>query len=115
MDPFEQALQEAYGANEPSQIEVHDLVRVIREAKEDDRIKAIVLNIGRLSVPASSASKLHYLAAELDAFKEAGKEVIAVGDYYSQEQYSWRRALIKSISMITATSCSTAMVATALI
>ncbi len=87
VDPFEQALQEAYGANEPSQIEVHDLVRVIREAKDDKRIKAIVLNIGRLSVPASSASKVHYLAAELDAFKESGKEVIAVGDYYSQEQY----------------------------
>ena len=87
VDPFEQAIEEAYGVDEPGQIEVHDLVRAIREAKEDDRIKAIVLNLGALAVPSSSASKLHYLAEELDAFKAAGKEIVAVGDFYSQEQY----------------------------
>ncbi|MEL7486722.1 MAG: signal peptide peptidase SppA [Pseudomonadota bacterium] len=87
VDPFEQAIEEAYGVDEPGDIEVHDLVRVIREAKTDDRIKAIVLNLGGLAVPSSSASKLHYLAAELDAFKAAGKEIVAVGDFYSQEQY----------------------------
>lgn len=86
-DPFEQAIEEAYGVNSPSQIEVHDLVRVIREAKDDDRIKAIVLNVGRLAIPGSSASKMHYIADELDAFKAADKKIIAVGDAYSQEQY----------------------------
>ena len=31
VDPFEQAIQDAYGVDEPSQIEVHDIVRVLRE------------------------------------------------------------------------------------
>lgn len=38
VDPFEVIIEEAYGINEPMQIEVHDVVRVIREAKKDDRI-----------------------------------------------------------------------------
>lgn len=87
VDPFEVIIEEAYGINEPMQIEVHDVVRVIREAKKDDRIKGIVLNIGALNVPASSASKLHYVADELADFKKGGKKIIAVGDFYSQEQY----------------------------
>ena len=86
-DPFEQALQEAFGAQEPSPIGVHDLVRGIRAATEDDRIKGIVLDLGRLSVSGSGASKLHYLSAELDKFKASGKKIYAVGDYYSHEQY----------------------------
>ena len=35
----------------------------------------------------SSASKLHYIADEIVAFKESGKKVVAVGDFYSQDQY----------------------------
>lgn len=86
-DPFQILIEEAYGRNEPQEIEVHDVVRVIREAKTDDRIKGLVLDLGRLQVPASSASKLHYIADELRDFKESGKPVTAVGDYYSQDQY----------------------------
>ncbi len=87
VDPFERAIEEAYGASEPDQIEVHEVVRVIREAREDERIEAIVLNLGALYIPSYSASKMHYVAGELDAFKAAGKRIIAVGDFYSQEQY----------------------------
>lgn len=87
VDPFEVLIEEAYGVNEPSQIEVHDVVHVIREAKDDDRIKGLVLDLGALEVPSSSASKLHYVADEISKFKESGKKVIAVGDAYTQEQY----------------------------
>jgi len=87
IDPFEQALLEAYGASEPTQVEVHDIVKAIRKAKTDDRIKAIVLDLGALRIPASSASKLHYIAKTIDDFKTSGKSVIAVGDGYSQGQY----------------------------
>ena len=31
VDPFEALIEEAYGVNEPSQIEVHDIVRVLRK------------------------------------------------------------------------------------
>jgi len=87
VDPFNVILEEAYGVNEPGQIEVHDLVKVIRKAKEDDRIKGLVLDLGALQVPSSGASKLHYIADEIAKFKESGKKVTAIGDFYSQDQY----------------------------
>ena len=87
IDPFEVFIEEAYGVDEPSQIEVHDVVKVIRSAATDKRIKALVLDLGLLQSSSSSASKLHYIADEIAKFKESGKKVIAVGDYYSQEQY----------------------------
>lgn len=87
IDPFEVFVEEALGSNQPTAIEVHDLVRVIRKAKDDKRIKGIVLDLGALQVPSSSASKVHYLADELTKFKESGKTVVAVGDFYSQDQY----------------------------
>jgi protease IV len=87
VNPLEVLREEAYGISEPSQIEVHDLVRVIRAAKDDKRIKGLVLDLGAMGASSSSASKLHYLAGEIDKFKESGKSVVAVGDYYSQDQY----------------------------
>ncbi len=86
-DPFEQAFQQAYGAEEPSQIEVGEVARAIREAATDDRIKGIVLDLTYLYIPEISASKAHYLAAALEAFKKSGKKIYSIGDYYSQEQY----------------------------
>lgn len=87
INPFDVIREEAYGISEPMQIEVHDLVRVIRKAKDDKRIKGLVLDLGSLGVSSSSASKLHYLAEEVADFKTSGKKVIAVGDYYTQGQY----------------------------
>lgn len=86
-DPFEVALQQAYGAEEPSQIEVGEVARAIRNAATDERIKGIVLDLTYLYIPEISASKAHYLAAALDEFKKSGKKVYSIGDYYSQEQY----------------------------
>ncbi|MHA7872930.1 MAG: S49 family peptidase, partial [Hyphococcus sp.] len=87
IDPFTVLIEEAYGVDEPQQIEVHDLVNVIRKAKDDKRIKGLVLDLGRLQVSSSGASKLHYIADELRAFKASGKPITAIGDYYSQDQY----------------------------
>ncbi|MFN0023391.1 MAG: signal peptide peptidase SppA [Parvularculaceae bacterium] len=86
-DPFEQVFQQAYGAEEPSQIEVGELARAIREAAKDDRIKGMVLDLTNLYIPAISASKAHYIAGVLEEFKASGKKIYSVGDYYSQEQY----------------------------
>ncbi len=87
VDPFEAVVEEAFGADQPTQIEVHDLVRVVRKATDDERIKGIVLDLGNLQIPSSSASKAHYLAGELKKFRASGKKVIAVGDSYGQDQY----------------------------
>ncbi len=87
VDAFQVLIEEAYGVDEPKEIEVHDIVQVIRKAKDDKRIKGLVLDLGSLQVPSSGASKLHYIADEIRAFKESGKPVTAIGDYYSQDQY----------------------------
>lgn len=87
VDPFEEIRQEAYGVSGPSQISMHDLARVIRAAKDDKRIKGLVLDLSNLKIPSTSASKAHYIADELHKFKESGKSVTAIGDSYGQDQY----------------------------
>ncbi|HBS30698.1 MAG TPA: signal peptide peptidase SppA, partial [Parvularcula sp.] len=86
-DPFEAALQQAYGSEEPAQIEVGEVARAIRHAATDDRIKGIVLDLTYLYIPEISASKAHYLATALEEFKKTGKKIYSIGDSYSQEQY----------------------------
>lgn len=85
-DPFA-AFGEYYGAQQDFQVEVGQLVETIRWAKDDKRIKSIVLDLGALGISQYDSSKMNDVAAELDAFKAAGKEIVAVGDFYSQEQY----------------------------
>lgn len=86
-DPFTHAIESAYGVSDPQQIEVGELVRAIRHAATDDRIKGIVLDLSQLYIPTISVSKAYYVGNALDEFRAAGKKVYAVGDYYGQEQY----------------------------
>lgn len=86
-DPFGDALSEAFGGSSESQIGVHDLIAAIRAAKDDDRIDALVLDLQGLYVPPIYASKAYDVAAAVEAFRESGKRVVAIGDYYTQEQY----------------------------
>ncbi|GGY42164.1 signal peptide peptidase SppA [Parvularcula lutaonensis] len=86
-DPFEQALQEAFGGGSVGQVSVHELIRVIEHAKNDDRIQLLVLDLGGLVVPDAYLSKAHILADAIEDFRESGKRVVAVGDYYDQNQY----------------------------
>jgi len=86
-DPFEQIVQEAYGADEPDQVSVSDIARAIRSAAKDDRIKGLVLDLSQLYISPISASKAHYLAGVIDEFKTTGKKVFAIGDFYGQDQY----------------------------
>lgn len=86
-DPFNAALQSAYGVQRTDKVELGEILNVIRTAKDDKRIKAMVLDIGGLEASSYDASKLYDIAAALDAFKASGKEIISVADSYSQDQY----------------------------
>lgn len=70
--------------DQPSEIVLSDLLWAIKSAKDDDRIKALVIKPQELS---ANLSKLQEVAAAIDAFKESGKPVIAMADYYNQGQY----------------------------
>lgn len=87
VDPVEEALMEVYGQSRQSEVEVHDIVRAIRAARDDERIELLVLDVGNLYVPASYTSKMQYIGKALNEFRESGKQVIAVSDYYGQGQY----------------------------
>ncbi|MBB4657865.1 signal peptide peptidase SppA [Parvularcula dongshanensis] len=86
-DPFQDALSQAFGGGGPGEVSVHDLIRVVRAAKEDSRIDALVLDLGKLYVPTIYASKAYDLADAIAEFRDSGKRVIAVADNYTQEQY----------------------------
>lgn len=86
-DAIEEMFQQAYGIDEEPQVEAHAIIRAIRAARDDSRIKAMVLDLASLAIPSTSASKIHDIADEIDAFRAAGKKVVAIGDSYGQEQY----------------------------
>ncbi|MFQ2614948.1 MULTISPECIES: signal peptide peptidase SppA [Aeromonas] len=85
-DPTVQLLRQVDNSDElPSEIVLSDLLWAIKNAKDDDRIKALVIKPQGLQ--GASLSKLQEVTAAIDAFKESGKPVIAMADYYSQGAY----------------------------
>lgn len=85
VEPFAQFMQEAFG-EEPDNPEVlvRDVVKVLENAKQDNRIKALVLDLSGLQ--GGGLDKLRTVAAAIDDFKTE-KPVYAIGDYFGQDQY----------------------------
>jgi len=86
VDPFEQFMQDALGS-EPDNPEVlvRDVVKVIENAQNDRRIKALVLDLQALT--GGGLDKLREVAKAIDEFKASEKPVYAIGDYFTQDQY----------------------------
>jgi protease-4 len=86
VDPAEKFAAEAFGQGPDNpEILVRDLVKVINNAKEDKRIKTLVLQLGGLG--GGGLDKMRLVAEALTDFKSSGKPVYAMGDYYGQNQY----------------------------
>ncbi len=83
-DAFDRALARAQGAPLRETL-MRDIVDALRSAREDSRIKAVVLDLDELT--GAGLSKLQELAAELRRFKESGKPVVALGDGFTRDQY----------------------------
>ncbi len=83
-DPFDRALAEALG-DATLQTRVQDVVDALEYAREDDRIKAVHLELSQLG--GGSLDKLRRVANALDAFRESGKPIIASGDILLQQSY----------------------------
>ncbi len=62
-----------------------DIIDVIDYAKDDHRIKALVLDLRNMR--GAGPSKLQDIGAALNRFKDSGKIIIACGDYFNQRQY----------------------------
>jgi protease-4 len=83
-DALERAIAKAQGAPLQETL-VRDVIDALRAARDDERIKAVVLELDGLA--GAGLSKLQEISGELARFKESGKPVIAVGDGYTRDQY----------------------------
>ncbi len=83
-DPLTRAVARARGTPLQETL-VRDVIEALRAARDDVRIKAVVLRLDGMS--GGGLSKLQEIAAELAHFKESGKTVIAIGDAFSRDQY----------------------------
>ena len=68
-----------------SETRLRDVIKAIRYAKSDERVIGISLRTDTLA--SAGLSKLQDIARELSSFKESGKPIISIGDYYTQNQY----------------------------
>ena len=80
-------LQALLGEPAPTEREVllRDVLDAIRHAAGDPAITALVMELDYLV--SSGISKNLEIAEAISVFKASGKPVIAVGDYFSQDQY----------------------------
>jgi len=83
-DPFERAVSEAYGRGNAETL-LRDLVDAIEAARQDSRIKALVLDLRDMA--GGGITKLSELAAAVREFRASGKPVIALGENFDQSQY----------------------------
>ena len=83
-DPYDRAISKLLG-DENSQILVQDIIDGLEYAKDDSRIKAVVLDLRDLH--GGGLSKLQRIGTALDNFRASGKPVIADSDFYSQPAY----------------------------
>ena len=83
-DPYERAIAGLLGDEDPQTL-VQDIVDGLEYAKDDSRIKAVVLDLR--SLRGGGLSKLHRIGAALDEFRASGKPVIANADFLDQRTY----------------------------
>lgn len=86
VDPFTEFMVEAFEQeNDNPEILLQDVLLTIENAKQDRRIKALVLDLHGLG--SAGLDKLEQVAVALESFKESDKPIYAIGDYYTQNQY----------------------------
>jgi len=86
VEPFDAFVGEALQQNqEKPEILLSDITKVIKAAKTDDRIEVLVLKLQNMN--RSGLTKMRDIAKAIEHFKTSGKQVIAIGDQYSQDQY----------------------------
>lgn len=84
-DPAERALNRMLGRKQRPQTRLRDVIAAIEQAKDDHRIKVLVLETDGLQ--SAGMSDLQDIGRAIRDFKHSGKPVFALGDSYSQAQY----------------------------
>lgn len=84
-DPGQRALSRLFNQKPPPQTRLRDVVDAIENAKDDKRIKALVLETDGMQ--GAGLVELEDMARAVRDFRKSQKPVFAVGDSYSQSQY----------------------------
>jgi len=86
IDPMDAFISEAINEKDKKpEILLSNVIKVLNQAKNDDKIKLVLLKLQNMN--RAGLSKLQEIARALSDFKTSGKRVIAIGQQYSQDQY----------------------------
>ena len=83
VDPLQAILREPSAANH--EVLLRDVIEAIDFATRDEAINSIVMDLDSLMY--LGISKTQEIIPALERFRATGKPVVAVGDYYTQDQY----------------------------
>lgn len=83
-DALDRALYDLAGERQP-ETRLEDVLEVIRAAADDDRVRALVLDLGALERAGLPA--LQEIGGAIADFRQSGKKVLAWGAYYDQRHY----------------------------
>jgi len=81
----EDPLSQLIAPSAPRQYVVRELIEAIEMAAEDERINSIILVLHNMQ--GGGTSKINELGDSLQVFSDKGKPVLAVSDFYNQQQY----------------------------
>src|SRR5579863_4351977 len=84
-DPTARAIDRLFGQKQEPQTRMRDVLEAIGHAKDDRRIKALVLETDEMS--GAGLAELQDLGRAVREFKKTGKPVFALGSAYLQGQY----------------------------
>ncbi len=86
LEPFDAFINEAFNKKEKHpEVLLSDIIDVINKAKDDNKIKLLVLNLEGLRH--AGLTKMREIGRALNNFKSTKKQVIAIGEQFSQDQY----------------------------
>jgi protease-4 len=83
VEPLQALLGEP--APEDREVLLRNIIDAINYAKDDPAINSLVMELDKLSYV--GISKTQEIAEAMEAFKQSGKPVVAVGDFFSQDQF----------------------------
>ncbi len=84
--PIDAFINQALSEQEENpEILLNDIIQVIESAATNNNISLLVLKLDNMN--RSGLTKMSIISDALNAFKESGKQIIAVGDNFTQDQY----------------------------
>src|SRR6476659_7866205 len=84
-DPISRAIARASGDENANEVQLRDLLRVLDAARTDKRIERVLLRTDKMSF--SGYASIREVAAALAKLRASGKQIVAFGENYDQQQY----------------------------